>query len=143
MKLFKVLYVQFPQFKMSFEPQDFLRACRRYHTPVEIDDEVTEVPETPQNQLILRDLSLSPPPINRAPPATYKEKIQIQTLRNAGFTLDWISRTTGKPSTTVSYIVRQPAIPRKQQIGKYFNTPRRKQLVAWIERNPTHRRLSY
>ena len=144
---------QFPQFKMSsFESQDFLRARRRYHTPIEIDDEVSEVPETPQqqvletpqHQLILRDLSLSPPPVNRrAPPATYKEKIQIQTLRNAGFTLDWISRITGKPPTTVSYITHQPATPRKQKIGKYFNTPRRQQLAAWIERDPAHRRLSY
>ena len=72
----------------SFEPQDFLRARRRYHTPTEIDDEIEEVPETPQHQLILRDLSISPPPIARASSATYKEKIQIKTLRDADFTLD-------------------------------------------------------
>ena len=86
---------------------------------------------------------LSPSPVNRAPSATYKEKIQIQTLRDVDFTLDWISRITRKPLTTVSYITRQPATPKKQKIGKYFNTPRRKQLTAWIERDPTHRRLSY
>ena len=91
---------------------------------------MSEVSEMSQHQLILRDLSLSPPPVNHAPPATYKEKIQIQTLRDVGFTLDWISRIIRKPSTTISYITRQPATPKKQKIGKYFNTPRHKQLVA-------------
>ena len=76
----------------SLEPQDFLRARRRYHTPIELEN---EVPETPQHQLILRDLSISPPPVYRAPPATYKEKVQIKTLRDVGFTLDWISQTSG------------------------------------------------
>jgi len=59
----------------SLEPQDFLRAHRRYHTPAELEN---DVPETPQHQLILRDLSVSPPPIYRAPPATYKEKVWIE-----------------------------------------------------------------
>src|SRR5438046_2130424 len=72
-----------------------------------------------------------------------KEKVQIKTLRDAGFTLDWISRTAGKPPTTVGYITRQPATPQKQRVGKYFNTPRRKRLVAWIERDPAHRRYTY
>jgi hypothetical protein len=123
----------------SLEPQDFLRARRRYHTPVELEN---DIPETPQHQLILRDLSVSPPPIYRAPPATYKEKVQIKTLRDVGFTLDWISRTVGKPPTTISYIARKPATPQKQRVSKYFNTPRRKRLVAWIERDPVHRRYT-
>jgi len=118
----------------SLEPQDFLRARRRYHTPV---------PETPQHQLILRDLSVSPPPIYRAPPATYEEKVQIKTLPDVGFTLDWIFRTVEKPPTTVSYVTRKPVTPQKQRAGKYFNIPRRKQLVAWIERDPAHRRYTY
>src|SRR5271156_5169082 len=79
----------------SLEPQDFLRARRRYPTPVELEN---DVPETPQHQLILGDLSVSPPPIYRAPPATYKEKVQIKTLRDVGFTLDWISRTVRETS---------------------------------------------
>ena len=124
----------------SLEPQDFLRARRPYHTPIELEN---EVPETPQHQLILRDLSISPPPVYRAPPATYKEKVQIKTLRDVGFTLDWISRAVGKPPTTVGYIARKPATPQKQRVGKYFNTPRRKRLVAWIERDPAHRRYTY
>jgi hypothetical protein len=101
------------------------------------------VPETPQHQPILRDLSISPPLIYRAPPATYKEKVQIKTLRDIGFTLDWISRAVRKPFTTVSYITRKPATPQKQRVSKYFNTPRRKQLVSWIERDPAHRRYTY
>ena len=121
----------------SLEPRDFLRARRRYHTPIELEN---SVPQTPQHQLILRDLYVSPPPVYRAPPATYKEKVQIKTLRDVGFTLDWISRAVGKPPTTVSYITRKPATPQKQRVGKYFNTPRRKQLVSWIERDPAHRR---
>jgi hypothetical protein len=56
----------------SLEPQDFLLARRRYHTPVKLEN---VVPETPQHQLILRDLSISPSPVYRAPPATYKEKV--------------------------------------------------------------------
>src|ERR1700757_493200 len=61
----------------SLEPQGFLRARRRYHTPVGLEN---DIPETPQHQLILRDLSVSPLPIYRAPPATSKEKLQIKTL---------------------------------------------------------------
>jgi hypothetical protein len=38
---------------LSLEPQDFLRARHRYHTPVELEN---VVPETSQHQLILRDL---------------------------------------------------------------------------------------
>ena len=68
----------------SPEPQDFLRARRRYHTPVDLEN---DIPETPQHQLILRDVSISPQPIYRAPPPTYKEKVHIKTLRGVGFTL--------------------------------------------------------
>jgi hypothetical protein len=40
----------------SLEPRDFLRARRRYHTPIKLEN---SVPQTPQHQLILRDLCLS------------------------------------------------------------------------------------
>jgi hypothetical protein len=72
-----------------------------------------------------------------------KRKFKSKTLPDVGFTLDWISRTVEKPPTTVSYVTRKPVTPQKQRAGKYFNIPRRKQLVTWIERDPAHRRYTY
>jgi hypothetical protein len=69
----------------SLEPQDFLRARHRYHTPVELEN---VVPETPQTSTYSTRPSISPPPVYRAPLATHKEKVQIKTLRDVGFTLD-------------------------------------------------------
>ena len=55
----------------SLEPGDFLQARSRYHTSVELEN---SVPHTPQHQLILLDLSVSPPPVYRAPPVHIKRE---------------------------------------------------------------------
>jgi transposase len=130
--------------------QDFLRARRRYHTPEERDEEeedqlLAEIPETPTRQVILRDLSLSPPPLTRAatnPISTYRERVVVHALRDVGFTLETIARRVNKPQTTVGHIVRNPTTPPRRRIGRYFDTPRRRQLIDWLELDPRHRRFT-
>jgi hypothetical protein len=115
----------------SSQDTDFLLASRRAFTPessliptsrpispisisftangavvVDFNDELlSQIPETPQPQLI----PISPPPIQRNNPATYRERLGIYTLRHVtGFTLDRISAMIRKPISTIGDITRQP-----------------------------------
>jgi hypothetical protein len=78
------------EFPLSFltSRQDFLRARRQYYTPDDNDEELLETPQTPVYQVILRDLSISPPPLDRAPISPHRERVTIHTLRDAGFKLE-------------------------------------------------------
>jgi hypothetical protein len=144
----------------SFGPQDtdFLLASRRAFTPesspiptsrpvspisfsfaangavvvdLEFDDEelLSVIPETPQPQPIL----ISPPPIQRNNPATYRERLGIHTLRHiAGFTLDRISAMIQKPISTIGDIARQLITPPKRRLNHILDTPARRELVIFI-----------
>jgi hypothetical protein len=76
---------------------------------VDFNDELlSQIPETPQPQLI----PISPPPIQRNNPATYRERLGIYTLRHVtGFTLDQISAMIRKPISAIKDIARQLITP--------------------------------
>jgi hypothetical protein len=108
---------------------------------LELDDEelLSEIPETPQPQPI----PISPPPIQRNNPATYRERLGIHTLRHvAGFTLDRISAMIRKPISTIGDIARQPTTPPKCPLNHILDTPARRELVIFIQADPAHRRMT-
>jgi hypothetical protein len=136
--------------RRAFTPESSLILTSPPRTPISISftqDGATvvdlelesEIPETPQVQLPL----ISPPPIQRNLPATYKEKLGIYALRHiAGFTLDTIATMIRMPISTVSYLARQPTTPLKRSSNIIFDTPARRALVTFIESDPANRRLS-
>jgi hypothetical protein len=87
---------------------------------------------------------ISPLPLNRASIATYKERVKVHTLREAGFTLEAIAAKINKPIIIVGYITRNPITPVKRTPFKHiFDTPARKYLVCWLELNFMRRRFTY
>ncbi|KAI9883355.1 MAG: snoRNA-binding rRNA-processing protein [Watsoniomyces obsoletus] len=76
---------------------------------------------------------ITPPP-SRREAAAYKERVQIQTLREtAGWTHERIGLHMGMPTSTVAYIATHPATPRKAR-GRpcIIDTPKRHRMVDFL-----------
>jgi hypothetical protein len=131
----------------SSQGDNFLRARRRYRilnneSNSDSEPKLLETPETPQMQELI--FTISPPPLNRASIAIYKERVKIYTLREADITLEAVAGKVNKPITTVSYIARNPITSVKRAPIKHiFDPPARKHLVRWLELNPIRRRFTY
>lgn len=72
---------------------------------------------------------------------TYKERVQIHTLRELGWQLKDISNFVQVPISTVSYCLRQPETPTKPK-GRppILNTPLRQLLIRHATENAEQRR---
>src|SRR3954469_66342 len=72
----------------------------------------------------------------------YKERVQIHTLHELGWTQVAISRYLGVPQRTISDCLRQSITPTKPQGGRppIFDTPLRKLLVRHATENAEQRR---
>jgi hypothetical protein len=107
---------------------------------LEFDNEelLSVIPETPQPQP-----ALISPPVQRNNAATYRERLNIHTLRHiAGFTLDRISATIQKPISTIGDIARQLITPPKHRLNHILDTPARRELVIFIQADPAYRRMT-
>jgi transposase len=78
------------------------------------------------------------------PPASYKERIQIHTLKDIGWHPERIAEHLDLSLRQVDYLSNQPATPKKRR-GRppVITTPKRKELVSFVTRNAENRRISF
>lgn len=76
--------------------------------------------------------------------ATYKQRIQVHTLRDLGWTITRIAQHLNLTETQVQYLIHQPITPQKRPgRPKKLTTPRRHQLIDFITSNSTTRKMPY